>query len=319
MSKEHFEPVTAKSVAERLYHIAAHQSTHASSKYETISYMERILEPHIRKPSDGQMADVGWVTGGMKSVPQRCEDAYNEAKRLIAEAASLLTTNKSDAAKKWYNERYHLVCGPNPFKEAEIVPDDVDVFMDLLEDEKQKWPEPNLPSDVEQFKKRLQDIMYFKKTDSDYTHTGKINSLFNDLISAVEFYKTHNVAEELKPEPQLLPFDLKAAQEGAKVVTRDGTPVKIVSDNIDSEYPILYIANKKNGKQFYNRTDIKGTDKEGTATNSLFILKEPETVALRLYKDRNDGSIQAVNVQHDSMTKYYDADCDLIKTITVTI
>src|SRR5690606_6002116 len=103
-----------------------------------------------------------------KSVPARCEEAYDEAIQLLRE----WDKNGITSVQNRTNTEAFL-SKPNPFKEAEIVPDDVDVFMDLLEDEKQKWPEPNLPSDVEQFKKRLRDIMYFKETDSDYTHTGK--------------------------------------------------------------------------------------------------------------------------------------------------
>lgn len=294
MSKEHFEPVTARTIAEIIVSNAYIGYTAGTNKRAVVDSAEGILASHIRKPSDDdwmksaafllqkvitsydntksintdeirRFLNKGAVTadmerveenmGASKSVPQRCEEAYDEAIQLLRE----WDKNGITTAQNRTNTEAFL-SKPNPFKEADIVLDDIDELVSLMKEES----------------KRIQE----------------------------------------ESKPKLLPFDLKAAQEGAKVVTRDGTPVKIVSDNIDSNYPILYVGNKKNGKQFYNRTDINGIDKEGTLTNSIFILKEPETIEMRIFKHKKYGTIDVLTKDERFMdpTKW-----ELIKTITVTI
>lgn len=294
MSKEHFEPVTARTIAEIIVNNAYIGYTAGTNKRAVVDSAEDILAPHIRKPSDDD-----------KSVPARCEEAYDEAVSLLKRIRDK-TLEIGNAI-----EIDRFLKRPNPFKEADIVKDEVE----------QDCPEPNLPSDVEMFRKRLRNIQYFKETDSDYVHTGKINALFDDLISAVEFYKTQNAAEELKPEPRLLPFDLKAAQNGAKVVTHNGrTPVKIVADDISSEYSILATYTGLIGGVYFDQFDLSGRRKGIQDENmNLFILKEPETLEIQIWRDKNDRCYLLTTPNQSGYSKYYEADCELIKTITVTI
>ena len=52
-------------------------------------------------------------------------------------------------------------------------------------------------------------------------------------------------------ENNLKPFDLEAAKNGAKVVTRCGNSVRIVcSDMRDDDYPIVGVVSRENGTEF---------------------------------------------------------------------
>lgn len=222
MSKEHFEPVTAKSLAKVIL-----KTMSLGTYYE--DHIEAILEPHIGKPSYD------------KSVPQRCEEAYNEA-------VSLLTRIRNKTLEIGNaTEIDRFLKKTNPFKEAEIV--------DKEED----------------------------KTE----------------------------------EHELLPFSIELAAQGHKVVTRDGRDVKIVADDLTGNQELLVVITNEDGTKHPFCLPISGKLSSFVYNPAdLFILKEPETLEIHLFK-------------HDNGTYYAQAPGQAfrepevaykhIKTITVTI
>lgn len=106
---KHFEPVTARSLAEQIKK-AFGQLYYLTKEEVKINTIHSIIEPHIRKPSDH-------IYFG--SVPKKCEEAYDEAVRIIKnfvdtfECAFISDTNSRKAEE--------FLKKPNPFKEVDIV------------------------------------------------------------------------------------------------------------------------------------------------------------------------------------------------------
>ena len=231
---KHFEPVTARSLAEKIVDKAQQFSpwqTRASQK----TAIESIIEPHIRKPSDDD-----------KSVPARCEEAYNEALNLLASAADIITKIKEfDEPTEWLDDRRDFINKPNPFKEADIV----------HEDEK---------------------------------------------------------------EPTLLPFSLEEAKNGVKVVTREMNDVKIVADDLTGNYPLLAVVSTGRVKVSCRYT-IGGSTESQHPPMDLFILKEPETVEVSIYKNKYADLYRAAAYDEAPDSRFKDTNYELIKTIKVKI
>src|SRR5690606_14487543 len=102
MSKEHFEPVTAKSLAKVIL-----KTMSLGTYYE--DHIESIIDPHIRKPSDDD-----------KSVPQRCAEAYYNAVDLMKKMYIKGMTSENK------DELLVLIGKSDPFKEADIVDKELD-------------------------------------------------------------------------------------------------------------------------------------------------------------------------------------------------
>lgn len=278
MSKEH----TARTIAEIIVSNAYIGYTVGTNERAIVDSVEGILAPHLRKPSDDEwiknaafllqkaitsydntksvntdeirrFLNKGAVTadmerveenmGASKSVPQRCEEAYDGAINLIMEIGHRLN---EPSHRYIIGKIDDFLQKPNPFKEAVITDD--------------------------------------------------------------------------KPEPRLLPFDLKAAQDGAKVVTHGGkTEVKIVADNISSSHPILATYSVLEGGVYFDQFDLEGRRKHISDKNmNLFILKEPETVYIDILR-QEDGALYTCLYKDIDETYPIEHGTDIIKTITVTI
>ena len=80
---------------------------------------------------------------------------------------------------------------------------------------------------------------------------------------------------------KLKPFDLEKAKQGAKVVTRDGRPVRIICwDKLDDDdiYPIVALVKDQDGTEEDTETyTLDGACVEGEK-NSIDLLMAPTTV-----------------------------------------
>lgn len=77
-------------------------------------------------------------------------------------------------------------------------------------------------------------------------------------------------------EKKLKPFDLEAAKAGAKVVTRDGHPARIICfERDDDYYPIIGLVNSGDGERVatYTKEGYFCSDKE-PKDNDLFMAPE---------------------------------------------
>lgn len=248
---KHFEPVTARSLAEKIVDKAQQFSpwqTRASQK----NAIESIIEPHIRKPSDDDKplfnleADIEWLVRGCmrimhnkqdgdgkayreliefvsqkvrptgpetKSVPERCEEAYNEAVRLLENWEDIDSHGEIKYLKKKTAE---FLNKPNPFTEADIVKED-------------------------------------------------------------------------ETEPKLYPFDLGLAAQGHKVVTRDGRDAKVVAEGLKGVTPICAVITDHDDSKTACLLTLKGKlvdHKENP--EDLFIMKEPETIEISIFKGKKN-------------------------------
>ena len=91
----------------------------------------------------------------------------------------------------------------------------------------------------------------------------------------------------------LKPFDLEKARQGAKVVTRDGRPVRIICwDREESTYPIVALVKDQDGTEEDTETyTLDGACVEGEK-HSIDLLMAPTTVErwVNVYKFGNDYS-----------------------------
>lgn len=278
MEDKHFEPVTARSLA-RDFYSKAMAIYHSGVNFDRgMNMLLEIIEPHIRKPSDGfempfdlpddismlserfnriikgckSAADRSSQIESLKedvinallyykkeSVPARCEEAYNEAVELIRFINSCIYGTGYEGLHK---RIAYFMQQPNPFKEADIVKED-------------------------------------------------------------------------DPEPTLLPFDLGLAARGHKVVTKDLIEVKIVAEGLSGDWPILAVYTDRYGAKQFDEFDLKGQRKDIIDDSlNLFILKEPETVDIHIYRDVSANRMFAwVDEKAPDNEEYA-----LIKTITVT-
>ncbi len=285
MKDKHFEVVTAGSLAKAIVEYVLIKTERVSDNIIEQG-VERLLEPHIRKPSDVDKpmfnleADVEWLVRGCmrimhnkkdgdikayrelrdfvlqkirptgpetNSVPERCEEAYNEAAELIEYAHETITRGLDE--DEWSRKYYSFIQKPNPFKEADIV----------------------------------------------------------------------DKEEDKQPEQVLLPFSLKEAKNGAKVVTRTLLPIKIVADDLDMQSPILGIIDDGKSKTSFNWMPSGRMYIKDESDYDLFILKEPETVEVSIYKNKYADLYRAAAYDEVPDSKFKDTDYELIKTITVTI
>lgn len=127
-------------------------------------------------------------------------------------------------------------------------------------------------------------------------------------------------SDDDESKPTLLPFSLEDAKNGAKVVTRDGRDAKVVADGIDGSNIAVVV--KGNINKSLHQYHIDGCyRRNGDTSLDLFILKEPETVEIGLYRHKYDNSILVHDVASPWHSGYMGEpeESKLIKTITVQI
>lgn len=289
---KHFEPVTARSLTNQIMRVIKGiylANTEGLRNVEEDIYST--IEPHIRKPSDDD-----------KSVPQRCEEAYNEAVKLIEGFVGEFThdvfMNLRKAADKFLQK-------PNPFKEADIFKDPIfKAAMDELDREKE----------AEVLLRELKS--YYTVCDPPNPNTINFNRSAEGIFKKIAKF----LEEGRATSPARIPFDLELAKQGHKVVTRNGRDVKIVADDLSGDYPVLAtIIGEDEYKTFAAFTSDGEHIRNRGSQHDLFILKEPETLEIQIWRDKNDRSYLLTTPNQSGYSKYYEADCELIKTITVTI
>jgi len=128
-------------------------------------------------------------------------------------------------------------------------------------------------------------------------------------------------SDDDESKPTLLPFSLEDAKNGAKVVTRKLIPVKIIADDLDMQNPILGIIDDGKSKISLNWMKSGRMYIKDESDYDLFILKEPETVEIGLYRHKYDNSILVHDVASPWHSGYMGEpeESKLIKTITVQI
>lgn len=84
-----------------------------------------------------------------------------------------------------------------------------------------------------------------------------------------------------KAKIKMMPFDIEKAKQGAKLVTRDGKPARIVCWDVkDIQYPIIAIVKGVGEKEYVSTYTNKGhhvSDNKDT-TEDLLIFEEPQYV-----------------------------------------
>ena len=104
-------------------------------------------------------------------------------------------------------------------------------------------------------------------------------------------------------ETKLKPFDLEAAKNGAKVVTRNGEPVRILCfDRKDNQCPIVGLVNSEYGERMVSFTENgKYYSDAATHCNDLFmapekhegwvVIKDGEIVDRTIYSNRKNAEL----------------------------
>lgn len=100
------------------------------------------------------------------------------------------------------------------------------------------------------------------------------------------------------------PFDLEAAKNGAKLITRDGRPARIVCwDRKDEDYPLCALLEDKEGhEQYYSYTKNGRIYLEGEDEFDLFMAPTKHEGWVNVYKSnqrRCCGAIYATKEEAD--------------------
>lgn len=281
---KHFEPVTARSLADKIVDTVRKFHPWQSIQAQK-DIVEHIITPHIRKPSDDDKPifdlpdDISMLSERFNQIIEGCKSSADR-------------TIKVESLRE-------------------------DVIDSLLH-----YKAKSVPARCEEaYDGAINLIMEIGHRLNEPSHRYIIGKI-DDFLQKPNPFKEAVITDD-KPEPRLLPFDLKAAQDGAKVVTHGGkTEVKIVADNISSSHPILATYSVLEGGVYFDQFDLEGRRKHISDKNmNLFILKEPETVEIELYRHKYDNSILVHDVASPWHSGYMGEpeESKLIKTITVQI
>ena len=120
----------------------------------------------------------------------------------------------------------------------------------------------------------------------------------------------------------LKPFDLEKAKAGAKVVTRDGTDVRVICWDGKFEKPIIALVNNRDGSENLNFYSLDGKFHAplGAYERDLFLAPTPRKLFVNLFKDGNE--IYATCGVYESLEealKYQNQSRCYIKTIEFEI
>lgn len=283
MSKEHFEPVTVRTIAEIIVSNAYIGYTVGTNERAIVDSVEGILASHLRKPSDDE-----WIKNAAFLL-QKAITSYDNTKSV-----------NTDEIRRFLNKGA--------------------VTADMERVEENMGASKSVPARCEEAYYNAVDLMK-KMYMEGMTSENRAKLLV--LIGKSDPFKEADIVQDEKQEPQLLPFDLKAAQNGAKVVTRDGRSVKIVADDMTGTYPLLVVITNDNGSKTHSLFSKGGQFREGKSglddrELDLFILKEPETVYIDILR-RKDGSLYTQLYKDEDEAYPVDERTNVIKTITVQI
>ena len=321
---KHFEPVTARSLAEEIRKIKINYANEA-----LIGKIQAVLEPHIRKPSDDE-----WIKKASYLL-QKVITSYDNTQHISTSTIrEFLNKGTVTADMEWAEE--NMGAGKTSTLEADIewltrgcmrimhgkTDGDIKAYRELKEFISQKVSptSPETNSVPERCEEAYNEAVSLLTRIRDKTLEIGNAIEIDRFLKKPNPFKEADIVDDGKPEPQLLPFDLGLAAQGHKVVTRDGFFVKIVADNIESiDHPILYVGTKENGKSFYNRATLSGKTSQYTESHSdLFILKEQETVFIDILR-QEDGGLYTCLYKDEGVTYAIEKGTNVIKTITTTI
>lgn len=341
MEDKHFEVVTARSLADKIVDAVRSFQPWQSidAQKDTVEY---IIEPHIHKSSDCL-----WMRQA-SSLLQRCaisgSDGHHLSLELKGKVMEFLNRGYVTADVQWVDENMlepSDVDKPMFNLEADIEwlvrgcmrimhnkqDGDGEAYRELRDFVLQKirptGPETNsVPARCEEAYNEAISLLHGAWNTIRESGTGSEIENWRDraakLMGGPNPFKEADIVDKEKdkqPEQVLLPFDLKAAQSGSKVVTRDGRGAKIVADGLDGNNIAAVVKNEIS--QSLHQYHVDGCyNWLGDNPLDLFILKEPETITIRILKHKETGEIDVLTPGQNHMNPHV---WELIKTVTETI
>lgn len=91
---------------------------------------------------------------------------------------------------------------------------------------------------------------------------------------------------------KLLPFDLEAAKAGAKVVTRDGRPARIVCFDLKNEQSLLVVVHDNEGVESPETYYKNGKYSDRNTVWDLFLAPKPVKRWRVVYRGDDDNAAQ---------------------------
>ncbi len=104
---------------------------------------------------------------------------------------------------------------------------------------------------------------------------------------------------------KLLPFDLEAAKAGAKVVTRDGRPVRIVCWDMKGKWPLVVIAPNYDETEGLFAIGIDGCFNNRETNLDLFLAPTPVKRWRVIYRGADDNAAQMDFEQYKDASKFW--------------
>lgn len=123
-------------------------------------------------------------------------------------------------------------------------------------------------------------------------------------------------------ETKLKPFDLEKAKQGAKVITRDGRPARIICwDRVESTYPIVALVKDKDGTD----VDIETYTLDGACVAeqeyNLDLFMNPTIVErwVNVYKNEYEGYYNGCYYETEQEARQHIVDySDWVTTTKIT-
>lgn len=110
---------------------------------------------------------------------------------------------------------------------------------------------------------------------------------------------------------KLLPFDLEAAKSGAKVVTRDGRPARIVCFDAKDRYPIIALVDNKDGTEICCSFTADGHHLyQEPESTTLMMLPTPVKRWRVVYRGDDDNAAQRDFEERDDACAFA-KECDI--------